>query len=317
MKKIIGLLALILMLNGCNDGELTIDTIDFDDIKASSCGELIYKLKDNEALFMNIPATKNAFTNDETPENEPREIAIEGDVVVKYRFYNGTVSSDNICIVAGPITPTATNEWTATSGTIQITTKATYTTPNPETGQKKITGYTHSIVFKNIVFTKIDGTNQKYNTFSFGSYQTTITPLSFSFDPELVRQCDSKTKIFNARNNGAESLVIENVDPLLIQNTATVTQPISATTNKLVYRVYKSSLPTTLALPDYFCATTTPSSPVISEEWVATEGTIEVNTTTAGGILHAITLKNVTFKKGNSSFYYGDSILYGNLLLAN
>jgi len=317
MKKFLGLLVIIVMLNGCDDGKLTIDTINFDDVTASSCGEIIYKLKDTEALFMKIPAEKNAFLNDETLEGKPREIPIGGDVVVKYRFYNGKVTSDNICLVAGPITPVATNEWIATSGTIKITSKATYATANTETGQKKISGYSHTIVFENIVFAKSDGEIQKYDTFPFGNYQTTITPLSFSFDPKLVAQCDSKTKIFNARNSGTESLVIENVAADLIQNTGTVSQPVGALTNKLVYRVYKSSLPTSLLLSDYFCGDTTPSSPVIAEEWIATEGTIEVINTTSGGFLHTITLKKVTFKRGNSAFYYGDAILYGELLLKN
>lgn len=315
MKKLLGLLVIIVLLNGCDDGKLTVDTINFDDVTASSCGELVYKLKDTEALFMKIPADRNAFLNDETLENEPREIKIEGDVIVKYRFYNGKVAADNICLVAGPITPTATNEWTATSGIIQITSKATYATANTETGQKKISGYSHFIVFKNIVFAKSNGEIQKYDTFSFGNYQTTITPLSLSFDPKIVSQCISETKIFNARNSGTESLVIENVDPDLIQNTGTITQPISSTTNKLVYRLYNTSL--SASVSDYFCGTTTPATPTIKEEWIATEGTIQVVNTTSGGFLHTIILKNVTFKRGNSSFYYGDAILYGELLLPN
>jgi hypothetical protein len=138
MKRLLGLLVLIVILNGCDDGKLTVDTINFEDVTASSCGEIIYKLKDSEALFMKIPAEKNAFLNDETLLDKPREIPIGGEVTVRYRFYNGKVASDNICIVSGPITPVATGEWIAKSGTIQIITKANYATTNTETGQKKI-----------------------------------------------------------------------------------------------------------------------------------------------------------------------------------
>jgi hypothetical protein len=59
----------------------------------------------------------------------------------------------------------------------------------------------------------------------------------------------------------------------------------------------------------------------VNEEWVAqpgvtgTSGIIEVTTTTNGtGYLHTIKLKGVTFQKGNNTFYYGNDILYGNLL---
>ena len=318
MKRLLGLLVLIVLLNGCDDGKLTVDIINFEDVTASPCGEIIYKLKDTEALFMNIPASENAFVNDETLEGKPREILIEGEVTVKYRSYNGKVSKDNICEIAGPITPTATSEWIAKSGTIQVTTKANYSATNAETGQKKISGYSHFIVYKNIVFSKSNGNEQKYDTFTFGTYETNATALPFSFDPKLVKQCTTRTKIFNARNNGTESLVIEDVDSNLIQNNiGTITQPISATTNKLVYRLYRGSLPTLALQPDYFCGDITPTNPVLSEEWVATSGDIEVIRTTSGGILHTIRLKNVTFKRGNSSFYYGDDMLFGELLLPN
>ena len=316
MKRLLGLLVLIVILNGCDDGKLTVDTINFEDVTASSCGEIIYKLKDSEALFMKIPAEKDAFLNDETLLDKPREIPIGDEVTVRYRFYNGKVASDNICIVSGPITPVATGEWIAKSGTIQISTKANYATTNTETGQKKISGYNHSIVYKNIVFSKSDGTEQKYDTFTFGDYQTSTTSLPFSFDIKLVEQCPTTTKIFNARNNGNESLVIENVDSNLIQNnTGTVTQPITATSNKLVYRLYGSSLPTTALQLGYFCGNTIPDLPVIKEEWIATSGDIECITTTAGGYLHKISRKNVTFQRGNSSFYYGDDMPFGELLL--
>ncbi len=319
MKKFLGLLVLIVLLNGCDDGKLTVDTIDFENVSgASSCGEIIYKLKESEALFMNIPASENAFVNDETLEGKPREILIEGEVTVKYRSYNGKVSKDNICEIAGPITPAATSEWIAKSGTILVTTKAIYSATNTETGQKKILRYSHTIVYKNIVFLKSDGTEQKYDTFTFGDYETQATVLPFSFASIALQRCSSKTKIFSARNTGNESLVLENVDSNLIpNNTGTITQSISTTSNKLVYRLYESPLPSTALQLDYFCGNTTPDLPAIKEEWIATEGTIKVETTTSGGLLHKISLKNVTFKRGNSTFYFGNDMLFGELLLRN
>lgn len=315
MKKILQLLILVLLLNACDDGNVTVETINFSDITANSCGEIIYKLKDEESLFMNIPSSQNAFPNDATVSGTPKKIQIGGDVTVKYRFYNGKVSADNICMIAGPITPVAIEEWVATSGTIEITTTALYANPDATTGQRKIARYNHYIVFKNIVFAKPDGTDIKYETFVFGDYLTNAVSLPFSFDSKLVASCAENSKIYNARNSGIESLVIENPDSDLIQNSGTVTRPIGSTTNKLIYRLYNSSLPTSLV--DYFCGTATPITPTIKEEWIATDGTIEIVNTTSGGFLHTIRLKNVTFSRGNSTFYYGDDILYGELLLPN
>lgn len=317
MKKLLVLLVLIVLLSNCDDGNLTVDAINFDDVATSSCGEIIYKLNDSEALFIKIPESKNAFINDDTTFDSPRKITIDSDVSMKYRFYNGTVSADNICLIAGPITPVATSEWIATSGTIEVTTTARFATPDAITGQKKIIKYNHRIVVKNLVFAKPDGSTQKYDSFTFGDYLTDATSLAFSFDSQLVTSCSENTKIYNARNSGVESLVLENPEADLIQNTGTVTRALGLTSNKLVYRLYENTLPTPIA--DYFCNITTSATPTIREEWVATAGTIEIVNTTAGGFLHTIRLKNVIFKKlnGNSSFYYGDDILFGELLLPN
>ena len=320
MKKFLGLLVIMVMLNGCDDGKLTVNTINFDSVTASSCGEIVYKLNNNEALFIKIPADRNAYANDPTPADTPLEIPISSTVIVKYRFYNGKVVSDNLCTLPAPISPSATDEWNATSGTIEIATAPVYAVPNATTGQSKIVKYNHHIILKNVVFLKPDGSNQKYDSFTFGDYLTDATTLLFNFDPTLVGECSSNTKIYNARPNGIESLVIENIDSNLINNTVgTTTQLIGDTTNKLVYRLYSTSLPSVVS--DHFCVTTEPTTPAISELWTGVSGvanvsgSIEVTTTTFGtGFSHSIRLKNVTFKKDNSTFYYGNDILYGVLL---
>lgn len=315
MKKILGILIFVVVLSGCNDGDITVSTINFDNITANSCGEIIYKIKDTEALFMNIPESENAFSNDITLENKPKLIAIGGEVTLKYRFYDGKVSPENICIVAGPIKPQAIEEWVAKAGFIEINTTARYSTPDPVTGQTKILKYNHTIVFKNLVFAKPDGTDIKYDEFIFGDYLTDANALTLDFDPTLVASCTDNSKIYNVLSTRNQSLVIENPNADLIQNTGVVSQQITSTSNKLVLRLYTTPLPTTLS--SYFCGTTTPTTPLIKEEWIATGGTIEITNTTSGGFLHTIYLKKVTFQRGESTFYYGDSVLYGELLLPN
>lgn len=322
MKKFLGLLVFGLLLNGCDDGNVTVDTINFDKVQANLCGDIVYKLNSNEALFMKIPASQNAFKNEISLVNTPQVFTIGGDIQVRYRAYNGTVSSSNICPdVIQPITPIATEEWIATAGTIEITTTAVYSVPDAITNATKILKYNHNIIFKNIKFAKPDGSNQVYDIFSFGDYLTTATSLPFNFDPALVAKCASGNKIYNVATSRIESLLIENIDPTLINSTIeTRTQLINATTNKVVYRYYKTTVP--LPISDYFCGTTTPTTPVIDQEWTAVAGVsnvsgiIEVTTTVFAGNTrkHTIKLKKVTFKKGNDTFYYGDDILYGELI---
>jgi hypothetical protein len=319
MKRFFSLLVLVFLFNGCDDGNLTLETIDFEDATTQSCSanSIIFKLKEKEALLLEIP--KTTFVNEPTAEGIPTVINIDNSTYrVVYRFYNGTVATDNICNTIPPATPVPTDQWTATSGKIEITT-TTITTAGSVAGSTIITGYNHRIVFKNITFNKGNGT-QVYETFVFGDYITTSTALPFGFDKN-VEQCPVSKDVYNYTSS--EALTLENLDASLIVNTETPlntprTALIGTSKNKLNYRLYSNGILT----PSYFCATTTPILPTISEEWNGldgvsnTSGIIEVTTIKSGttAFKHTIIIKNATLKKGNSSFKLGDTYTYGELI---
>ena len=317
MKRIVGLLALLLLLNGCDDGNLVLETINFEDAITQSCStnNILYKLKEKEALLLEIPTS--SFTNEPTEIGTPTEITIGGSNRMVYRFYNGTVAANNICETIPPATPSVTDQWTATGGTIQIITTAIKTT-NTTDNSTRISGYNHNIVFKNITFTKANGT-QVYETFPFGDYVTTTTSLPFGFD-ETTERCTANTPNLLYNYTGSEALTLD-IDPSLIDNNVTPlnsprTGILGTTTNKLTYRLYAGLIPTS-----YFCNTSIPTTPDISQEWNAIAGVsgisgiVEVTTTTNGtGFKHTIALKKATLKKGNSDFSLGDSYIYGDLL---
>jgi hypothetical protein len=321
MKRVLGLLVFALFLNSCDDGDLTLENIDFEDVSAQSCStnNIIYKLKESEALLVEIP--KTVFTNEPTDVDNPIEIAINNSTNrVLYRFYNGTIATDNICNTIPPASPSVTDQWIGTSGTIEIVTsaiKATNTTEN----STRITGYNHSITFKNITFQKNIGT-QVYETFPFGDYTTTIDQLPFGFDKD-IEQCITTKQLYNFVSG--ESLTIENVDPSLIVNVETPlntprTALIGSDENILSYRSYSG-----VVTPEYFCNTTVPATPNIKEEWKAVNGVagssgiIEVTTIRNGtsAFTHTIVIKNATLKKDNSDFRLGDNYLYGTLTTTN
>jgi len=323
MKNILGLLLLFFILNGCDDGDLTVENIDFASVTTNTCGETLYKLNGNEALFIKIPSSLNAFPNEIRPATSPLVIPISGDVSVTYRAYDGAVGAGNICSTPSPISPIATQEWTASAGTIEISTIAVYTT-NETTGATSIARFVHNIIFKNIVFSKPNGT-QIYETFVFGEYNTTPTALPFNFSPDDIKLC-SNNVLYNARINGIEGIAIDNFDTALLSTDnlgVTKVGLISSTSNKLLYLLFGTAL--TLANnDDYFCSGF-PNFQPVNELWVAQDGVadvsgrIEVTTTTNGpnSYLHTIVLKAVTFQKGSSTFYYGNAILLGNLLTTN
>lgn len=319
MKKALSLLVLLAFINACDDGNLTQEDISFEDVSTRSCSNsstntLIYKLKEKEALIMEIPTT--TFTSEPTPVDEPIELNIStSSNRVVYRFYNGTVASDNICETIAPATPVITEQWTATDGIIQIVTTAIKST-NETTNATKISGYNHNIILKNVTFAKANGT-QVYETFPFGDYTTSATNLPFNFDATLDK-CTSSNDVYNY--NASEALIL-NIDPNLILNEATAlntprTGLIGTTTNKLTYRLFSN-----LLTSDYFCQSTTPTTPAVNEEWSGVSGVsgetgiIEVTTTTNGpnSFKHTIVLKKVSLKKGNSDFSLGDSYTLGEL----
>ncbi|KQO22514.1 hypothetical protein ASF10_09060 [Flavobacterium sp. Leaf82] len=322
MKKYASLLLFALLLNGCDDGDLKVDTIDFDDtsIVSQSCdpltNNLIYRLKSQESLLIQLPDDK--IINDPTVANTPLIYDIDNTTYrVVYRAYDGTVATANICGAIPPTSPKVTEEWQATAGQIVIVTTQDFTTADD--GSTKITGYTHNITFKNITFLKPSGP-QVEEEFSFGDFKTTVTPVVVSFTDENADYCPDTKKIYN--DNTVSSLVLENLADGLIVNEATPTgKPrtnlINANgANKLYYRTYSGALPADTQ--SYFCTEKTPTTPAILETWfgqdgaVNVSGIIEVTTTNDLKVFrHKVVLRNATLQKGNSTFKLATTFLLG------
>lgn len=312
MKRILCLLSLLLIITACDDGNLTVDVIDFSEVAAQKCSDkdVIYKIKDAEMLFIEIP--DETFTEDETLEGAPIVVAINTTNKVTYRKYDGAVSSLNICPTVPDATPNLMEEWYATSGTIQITATAIKTT-NTTDNSTRISGYTYNIVFKNITFQKPSGP-QVYETFNFGNYVIPSDPLAFGFDHELDK-CTSSTKIYDSLGSVVFTLDVGADYNTLFASEVTTTPRTALinATHKLSYRLYSGTI-----TDANFCAGTI-STP--TQQWDAkdgildTSGIIEVSTTSLGSdFLHTIRLKNVTLKKGNSEFSLGDDYLFGTLI---
>lgn len=312
MKRFLGILSCVIAFSACDDGDLIVDTINFDEVATSTCPEnnLLFKLKEGESLILNIP--KETFVEDATPPNEPIQLDVSPVNQVVYNFYDGNVSLENICELIPPATPNIKTQWNASGGVIEITTE-TVKKLDETNNSTRITGYKNSIVFRNITFTKADATTQFYETFIFGEHIKAVeNSLPFNF-PQLLTKCTVSGQLYVF--NEAESLTLQ-IDPALILNEITpLNQPrtgkIELVKNKLVYHLYNSVIP-----PAYFCQPTDPLLPGIKEEWLGKiGGVIEVTTTTSGpnSFKHTIVLKNVDMEKDNNNFQLGNNYLYGEL----
>ena len=307
-----------MLLNGCDDGDLTVETFDFDSVAIANCPEsetteLLYKLKGQESLLLQIP--KDKLKNEITGTDQPLELNIDNiSIKLAYRAYDGTVTSANICDAIRPVSPNITNEWYATGGKLIIITKPAYNPAIPPENGSRITGYSHNIRLSNVTYSKPTGTQISDPMFTFGDFTTKLKDtetLTLVFD-ESAEICSESKQIYNI--NGSESLVIDAIDPALIANTPTTPgNPrignISPTAgNKVTFRVYSNGTITEANAKDYFCKTPTPNTPSVRETWIAESGTIQVETSTFGAnFKHIITLRDVKLVKGNVSFILGNN----------
>ena len=331
MKKYASLLLFAIMLNGCDDGNLTVDTIDFEDVAAASCtntvypNTLIYKIQKQESILLQLPQGSiiDEPTMTETLPDKPTVYYIDNTSYrVVYRAYDGAVASDNICGAIPPRTPNVTEEWQANGGEISITTTQSLTAPDETTGATRITGYNHNIIFNNITFMKPAG-DQTEKQLVFGIYKTTPAAALNLVFPETASQCTT-AKLKQVYNfNGSASLIIDNIDPALLVNVPTLGKPrtsvITETTNKVTYRSFTKGTGTLTS--DYFCKDIPPLTPTVEQTWntdLTKNSTIEVSTTSAGTApnvvyTHTIVLKAVTLTKGNSHFYLANNFTLGTI----
>lgn len=325
MKKYACLLIFSLLLNGCDDGDLTVDSIDFGTVNPATCSTtdntLLYKLKSQEAFLLQMP-------KDGGIKNLPGtyEYDIDGtNYRVVYRSYNGTLDVNNICALIPPSTPAVTEEWIANSGKIEIVTTPKVS-PVATDGSTKIEGYTHNINFLNIIFAVPNSVPQTYPTFAFGTLSTTISiPATLAFStPEIAYRCTTNKQVYNF--SPAFYIMIDNIDPDLLKEEVTPAgNPrrgyISTTTNKVYYRSVAPASNTGSITKAYFCNATFPASPSISEEWIGANGVpadqsgvIEVTTSLSGSaFVHTVVLKNVTMTKGTAQFKLPTDFLLGRI----
>lgn len=315
MKKYAGLLICAILFNACDDGDLTFENVDFDNVAVSRCGSKLYKLNEKEALIVNVGMVdtdiNSVLTEEPTAVGTPVTLDIAAnDISVVYRLFDGELDSESICAPIPPLNPTAIEDWNATSGNIQITTTANLvenTTAGFEGGQK-ITGYKHNIIFTNIEFDKSNGTTQLYPTFNFGTYDKPIIhPLPVLFDDELSL-CNNQL-VYNVAGTSAVTL---SIDPALLDHSilnSPRTAPIDASNNVFNYLIYENG-PVDAAMN--FCVSNPQSNPI--QIWNGS-GTLEITTTASGtGYSHTIVLKQLVLTRGNSQFLLATNYLLGTLL---
>ncbi len=165
MKYILAFFSLFLIFS-CDDGDLTIETIDFDSATIENCDTatvdttIFFKLNEKEALIL----TLEAGLLENVVSTETITSSLDSGSELIYRVFSDKISSTYFCSTIPPSTPSVLEEITALSGTVTITTV---------TGTEANT-FTHTITIKDSSFMRDNGERiTDLTTSDFGSVTTT------------------------------------------------------------------------------------------------------------------------------------------------
>lgn len=299
MKKIIGLLVASAFITACDDGDMVFENLNFDGVQIQKCtdNELYFKINNNELLLVDftrpISAVQSGSWLDPEVELDQRTSPpANADIKIYYRTYDGTVNNNVICSIIAPANPRVTSEYISVPGGTIFYTRTI--TPAVDQGVVNIS-YAYTINFQNITLT--DGTSEiKYTSFPFGTYAYETTRLTFNI-PQFVYCSEENALAGHNAISDFSKLILP--DDFQFPTTAT-TRTIQLNDNQYFsYLVYSENL-----------SNITPCDTIdkpIREEWIATEGTIIIETqTSATGQRHLLKIQNALFQKGNSSFVMTD-----------
>lgn len=168
MKRKILFLSFVLVLSliACNDGDLEVETISFDNSDVLSCtsdttATFLFKYNSKQALVLELP--KGILRNSAN--------LVTGDISVNYKMYYRTftdaVNTSYFCGNYPPVSPLVVSQFEATGGKISINTKPIYN----ETTQE-VLRYDHQITITDLVILNSEGNKLVDSNFIFGTYQT-------------------------------------------------------------------------------------------------------------------------------------------------
>lgn len=168
MKKIV-FFGLLTMLFSCDDGDLQIETIDFDSVSVQTCAtvdldtSIFFKINDDETLILEL---QSGLLKNEASTTEI-ESTIGSGSQLTYRIFSGAVSSTYFCSEVPETSPTVVSEIQAENGKVLITTVGVET---------DTVTFNHTIKLSGVTFvTDTDSRITDLTINEFGTITTTKT----------------------------------------------------------------------------------------------------------------------------------------------
>lgn len=170
MKKLL-FYVFLMMIFACDDGDLQIETLDFDSATIQNCdpitvdvANVLFKLNETEALILELPA--GSIKNEVSEEPIEYNVAAAGPAKVSYRTFSDTVSNNYFCSDIPLTTPVVAEEIIAQGGAVFITTAL---------NADGVT-YEHSIELSGISL--VTSTDTRITNLSIDQFGTVTTVLS-------------------------------------------------------------------------------------------------------------------------------------------
>jgi hypothetical protein len=150
MKRI-ALLSFVCLILSCDDGNLQIETIDFDSTSIQFCesepdltSTVFFKLNDSEALILELQS--GILLNEASADSIVSTVPSQSKVI--YRLFSDMVDTGYFCDEIPQGTPTVIEEIEAAAGEIWVTTVQNET---------DTTSYDHTIVLNDITLVNSQG----------------------------------------------------------------------------------------------------------------------------------------------------------------
>ncbi|MEM9142152.1 MAG: hypothetical protein AAGA86_04145 [Bacteroidota bacterium] len=301
-------LTIVLLLCSCDDGDLQIEAVNFDDVSLSSCDSsgstettFFFKIDGDEALLLELSSglLENSTSLDGSIQDN---ISSSGTPQLIYRLFTDDVSSSYFCDEVPPLEPTVLVENLASAGDLTILSNVGDVTASAK-------NYNHNITLTNLTLN--NDQNERLtdtSTLEYGDFTTTATnspslesPFS-NYNAIAVVICETSPSDNTVRlykPHGDEYILLD-VPTSLFSNS--VTESGTPRTDTLgETSAFQNVVLNALVAEDAPCSST--SEETLVGTFTATEGTVEVTTVAsapdAEGIItytHTITLTNITLQ---------------------
>ncbi len=168
-------LVLVLGLSSCNDGDIIVTSLDFEDITFDICGDVgdyvFFKINNVnlETLSFQLRSPDSILSIQDTLNFNIDAVTN----VVNYRTYRDEITPNYFCNSIPPLTPEVRQNYTSTQGTATVATRIDTTYTGEGSLQDTTIVRTISIFFTNL---RLESVNETINEdhIDFGFLETTL-----------------------------------------------------------------------------------------------------------------------------------------------